>query len=432
MKTCFFVVMMAACLSLSSPGEGAEFFAGAAKIDITPPLEWDYSLGGYGERMSKPAEGVHDRIWARAVVFQQGEKKFALVTTDVLGIPPNVKPELLEKLEDSWSAENVMVFASHSHASIDMTTLNDKNTLGIPQIGIFNRKVLDYFLANLSKVITEAEKNLKPARVGTGQTELQGLNRNRRGSDFVDRELTVTRIESRAGRPIAAIVNWTAHPTLMGAEDMYVSGGWPGYLQREMEQLVDNGVVALYLNGAEGDISPVAQPAGSHYEQAEIYGREIAKHALELYQKVTPKQVETFSFARSDIQLPQRQAHPQFKQTGGAEYGITDEVMQVILGVISPPQTHTTALRLNDLVIAGVPGELASELGLKIKSGLRQAGIKHPVIGGFANEWISYILPADEYEKGGYEASISFYGPELGRVVVDAVLGNASSLSLPK
>src|SRR2546427_376660 len=65
--------------------------AGVARVNLTPPLEMKAALGGYGERMSKPAVGVHDAVWAKALVLTQGGRKFALVTADVLGFPPRFK-----------------------------------------------------------------------------------------------------------------------------------------------------------------------------------------------------------------------------------------------------------------------------------------------------------------------------------------------------
>ena len=87
------------------------------------------------------------------------------------------------------------------------------------------------------------------------QVVLNDLNRNRRGDESVDRELTVTRIDDLNDEPVVVLVNWTAHPTIMDEHDMWVSGGWPGYLQRELEAWIGNDVVAMYYNGAEGDQS---------------------------------------------------------------------------------------------------------------------------------------------------------------------------------
>ena len=72
-------------------------------------------------------------------------------------------------------------------------------------------------------------------------------------------------------------------------------------------------------------------------------------------------------------------------------------------------------------------------LGLKVKNDLRKGPVKHVAIGGLANEWISYILTSDQYLHGeGYESSVSFYGPELGRIISAAAISTASSLSQQK
>jgi len=50
------------------------------------------------------------------------------------------------------------------------------------------------------------------------------------------------------------------------------------------------------------------------------------------------------------------------------------------------------------------------------------------VVGGLADEWVSYILSAEQYRKGGYEASVSFYGEQLGQVIADGAVRGASRL----
>jgi hypothetical protein len=67
-------------------------------------------------------------------------------------------------------------------------------------------------------------------------------------------------------------------------------------------------------------------------------------------------------------------------------------------------------------------------LGERIKNHLFEQGIRYPVIGGMANEWISYILSKEQYQKGGYETSVSFYGPELGPTIHQAMITAASPL----
>jgi hypothetical protein len=61
-----------------------------------------------------------------------------------------------------------------------------------------------------------------------------------------------------------------------------------------------------------------------------------------------------------------------------------------------------------------------------VKTAVRgQTGTRDVAIGGLADEWISYMLKPDDYRKGGYEASVSFYGESLGPQIVRAAIAAA-------
>ena len=402
--------------------------ANVAEIRLTPPLQIGYTLGGYGARMSKPAKGVHDDIRAKALILQEGNKKYAIISLDILGLPPNVKPQIIEKLnKKEWTEENIMFLPSHSHTSLEMFALNDKNIFGMAPIGIFQQDLLDYVVESLVQLIIKADQNLQPVKIGTDNKQIEGMNRNRRDQPFVDNFLTVTRVDYLNGDPMAVMVNWTGHPTIMDENDMWVSGGWPGYLQRELEAWIGDDVVAMYYNGAEGDQSVIAKSAGSHYEKAENYGRAMAIKTMDIYKFITPVKDTRLSYNYEIIQLPERKAHPDFMATGGEEYGLNEQTVQTLLDQVFPQQTSIGTCKLGDLLIVGVPGEMTAELGLRIKEELKNKGVKYPVIGGLANQWVSYILSEEEYKKGGYEASVSFYGGELGDVIVKAAINTAQT-----
>ena len=416
-------------LSLQTSFAGGPLRGNASNVILTPPLEMKYTLGGYGDRMSKPAEGIHDDIRIKALVLSDGEKKYAILTADILGFPPNIKPMLVKKLNDpSWKEENILLLASHAHTSLEMFALNDRNIFNNPHIGIYQPALLEYVIGRLALAVQEADKDLQPVTAGTASVTLQGLNRNRRGQPFVDRELTVTRIDRADGTPLAVLVNWTGHPTIMDEHDMWVSAGWPGYLQRELEGCIGKGVTAMYYNGAEGDQSVIARRGASHYEKAERYGRTIAVQALQLYRKITPQDQAPFARAYRYIDLPKPQPHPDFMATAGKEYGLSPDNIQALLDQVQPARAPLAAFRLGGLLIAGVPGEMTAEQGLYIKEQLRKEGVAHPVIGGLANEWISYILTAEDYEKGGYEAAASFYGNTLGPTITKNLLKTCASV----
>jgi len=180
----------------------------------------------------------------------------------------------------------------------------------------------------------------------------------------------------------------------------------------------------MYYNGAEGDQSPTPpSDAGSRWERAERYGRDMGIQAWRVWEKTEPREVKTFATHTEIITLPKMTWHPDFMKTGGTEYGLNEKMMPAFLAALQPTSTRSTCLRVGDLLILGVPGELAAQLGLELKRKARTlTGAKCATIGGLADEWVSYILPADEYRKGGYEASMSFYGETLGSTLVEGIV----------
>ncbi len=422
--SCFFVIH-------ATGAESAALLGGVGKANLTPPLEMKAALGGYGERESRPAVGVHDSVWVKALVLKEGDRKFALVTADALAFPPGFKAAVIERLaSDGWSADQVMLLPSHSHTSLDMMALHPGNVFKNARIGLFHKELFEFASKQIAEAVQNASRELVPVKVGGATITVPDRNRNRRGLTIRDTDLTVARVDTANGSPLAVLVNWTAHPTFMDESDMLFSGDWPGHLQRTVEALAGQKVMALYYNGAEGDQSPVPPAeSGSRWERAERYGREMGIQAWRMWEKIQPHTVKLFAYNSEQIVLPKIQWHPDFMKTGGAEYGLNEAGMQAFLDALQPRQTRTICLRLDDWVILGVPGELAAQLGLEAKSQARKiTGASCVTIGGLANEWVSYILPAEEYRKGGYEASVSFYGETLGDTMLAGVVHAAERL----
>ena len=407
--------------------------ASISREDITPPLALKAPLGGYGERMNQPARGVHDRIFAKAICFTNGSRRFVVVTADLIGFPPPFKAELVRELNSpKLGLENLILLPSHSHTSVEMNAFHPGNTYGIPQIGIYSPDVHRWMLERFSALIRRVQSDFVPVKVGTGSVAISGWNRNRRQKGgFCDEELTITRVDSQAGQPLAVLVNFAAHPTFLGAEQMEFSGDWPGQMQRTLETLLGPQATVMYYNGAEGDQAPVARPdsGSSGWEKSIRFGTDLAVVANTMVNRVETDNNVRFDFSRHEIPLPKTSWHPKFMETGGAEYGLTESLLAEMLPKVYPKSCSSICLRIGDLLLMGVPGEMAAELGREIKQSAALATqARYPVIGGLADEWDSYILSAAEYRRGGYEASVSFYGESLGQIVVDGVLAGVRKL----
>ncbi len=394
--------------------------AGVAEGNITPDTEkLHVPLGGYGERMNARALGVHDNTMVKALILKDGDRKFALVTVDILGIVRPLRDEVLKRIKDTGiESDNLMISASHTHASVEMNALHSGNVFGIPNIGIYDEKLLMFTADRIAEAIIAANKTFVPIRVGVASRDVAGLSRNRRNDPTVDNTVTVLRIDDADGKALAVFVNFAAHPTFMNPSIMYVSAGWPGYLQREVEAFLGHGAMCMYSNGAQGDIGPAGGEGPSPYARAESHGRKLAIAVLDLVDTIKTKRDVDFDFAMHTLELPPRTVPPALLESAGPEYGIDESNAKVLIEALVPESSYLGVLKLDDLVAVSIPGELFSKLGLEVRAGLEAAGAKHAIINGLGNEWISYMMPPEEFDQGGYEPGVSFYGETLGPEVV--------------
>jgi hypothetical protein len=114
-----------------------------------------------------------------------------------------------------------------------MMALHPGNTFGNPRVGLFHKALFEHTADQIAQSVREAGGRLTPVVAGSTTVSIPDRNRNRRHAGAPhDPALTVTRVDTTEGRPLAVLVNWTAHPTFMDEADMLFSGDWPGHLQR--------------------------------------------------------------------------------------------------------------------------------------------------------------------------------------------------------
>ena len=402
--------------------------AGAARASITP-LEANLptQLGGYGDRAGKPAEGVHDTLWAKALVFDFGGEKYAVVTLDACHAPGCVLEEAVAKAGvPGLTADRVLMSSSHTHAGLEGMMLDRRNVAGNPHIGVFNEAVLDFVADRIAGALKEAAADLQPVTAGAAAEALPGMNRNRRDDTLpTDNDMTVLRFD-RGGKPWAVFVNYTAHGTIMTPEIMLASGGWPGVMQRAVEEMMP-GVLCLYANGAEGDVAPAGYTGGSRWEMAQQYGFRAALAAARIAGSLPTAPVARFSLRQQWVDLPAKAPAPDFLKIAGDEYKVTEEQLGMLLEALFPARAPLGLWRVNDFALMTFPGEPITAVGAAAKGFLRDGGARFPAVAALTNDHIGYILTAEEYAKSGYEVTASFYGPGLADTLLAAAKGLAGA-----
>lgn len=423
------VASIIACI-IVIPWTACALEIGVSSVDLTPPWrEMKVQLGGYGDREGKPAEGVHDPLQATAIVLRDGEKQVALLASDILFVPPSLKEEVLSRIADTGlDGGSLFMSAAHNHAGHEGFAMSRRNVYNNKYIGVFTEDLLLWTADRLAECVKEACSGFVAARVSVAGRKLTGLNRNRRGDALVDDELVVVKFETMDGKTVGVLVNWTAHPTILGAKNMLISGEWPGYMQRYVSGHVEGNPVVLYTNGPEGDQSVAGAQGATAFERVQNYGETIGEKVVDLLDETEPTGSD-FDFVLKELELPERVISAAFKYSAGQEYKLTEEEIEAATKGLFPSQAPLGAVRIGDILLMYIPGEPIAAVGLAMEKAARESGFRYPAVVSLGNDLIGYILTPEEYRQGGYESAVSFYGESLGPLLVGETAKLVESLA---
>ena len=243
---------------------------GAAKVDVTPS-ENELPKNGYG---------VLDRLYARAIVLDNGAATAALVTVDAGGIAEPLWQAVSQSIAKDLGipATHVLLTATHTHSA------------GGQRGADYAQKVVE--------AVRLARQRLAPARLGYGTGESYiNVNRqiidpktgrwwegpNREGPS--DKTVAVVKFETLTGDPIAVYYNYAVHGVITGQLDQ-VSGDIPGATSRYIEESFDDKVVAVWSNGAGGDQNPLYYQ--QTYDLRDIRTKEYATRGIDISNAMPP------------------------------------------------------------------------------------------------------------------------------------------------
>ncbi|MDP9238872.1 MAG: hypothetical protein M3P30_15985 [Chloroflexota bacterium] len=247
-----------------------EILAGASSVSIAPrpgDLRDGVFLGGFGTYRQRRATGVHDEPCCRALALSDGTTTFVLAVLDLVG----ASGPLLDAIRAEAArlthlpAGSILVACTHSHASPDMQGL----------WGGTGRAYAAYLVDRAAIAIGRAYQALAPATGIVATSSLIGGVRNRRGWPDTDETLTALRFTSPEGRIVATLINYACHPTASGPANTEVSRDWCGYTVDAVER--ESGGVAVYVNGAIGDVNPAADGG---FDAARALGETVASAAM--------------------------------------------------------------------------------------------------------------------------------------------------------
>src|SRR3954467_878844 len=169
-------------LAVATPASADTLRAGVGRADITPRTGY-YMMGWV--RSDAVLHGQNTRLFARAIVLQEGARKVALVAMDVNAISGGVVAQAAEELKArGFGQSKILVSASHTHAAPTgwyafstyntvFMTVNSPTDFNVT--GSLDPQLYSFMVRRLVTAITRADDNLGAARAGWGATKLLGL-----------------------------------------------------------------------------------------------------------------------------------------------------------------------------------------------------------------------------------------------------------------
>jgi hypothetical protein len=224
----------------------------------------------------------------------------------------------------------------------------------------------------------------------------------------VDAELVVVGwFRPQATEPFAVIVNFGAHPTMLGAWNRLLSADYPGVIRSVVQERWP-GATVLFFAGAVADQAPTKTDTG--FERMEWYGRTLGQETVRLLNRMQPEPATSITAAARVVALPParvRIGRLVFPRWLGARFVDDDATLSIV--------------RVGRIGLIGVPCDLGASLGNRLKAAARQQRLQ-PVIVGFANDYIGYCVPEALYHAKRYESSMAFNGPRAGELIVERLL----------
>ncbi|NLX95154.1 MAG: hypothetical protein GXY83_03150 [Rhodopirellula sp.] len=445
--------------------------AGVAVANITPWLGGGL-VGNFGT--PPPAEYVHDELYARCFLLDDGSTRIALVVCDNIYISREVLDEAKRQASEATGLpiDRILISGTHTHSSVSARWPNPL----APE-----KEFTEYqqFVAHrIADGIRCALYNLRPARVAWGVVDLPDHVFNRRwlmkpGTELlnpfgepdrakmnpgnspnllkpagpVDPQIAFLAIETAEGRPLGLLANYSLH-YVGGTGPKHISADYFGMFSDRIQQLLqadrlDPPFVAAMSNGTSGNINNVNFAVGrvrkQPYEQMRLVADACAEAVYRQYGKLTWQKSAPLGMRQRELELAVRKptaeqlarskqllAEPERRDKFPHERAYAAKAIQQ---QESPDTVHILlqAVRIGDLGITAIPFETFSETGLELKA---RSPFKPTFTMELANGGYGYLPTPEQHELGGYETWLGTSKVEVqaSTKIVDALLEMFSEL----
>jgi hypothetical protein len=463
----FFLLLPSSFILAGPQPAGRKLLAGAASSNITPPLG-ELIVGNW---IPVPATYVHDELYARCLVFDDGGSRVAIVVVDNVGVPQRVldQAKRLAYKRSGIPAERILISSTHTHSA---TTARSSPDWDDPAAAFTPYQT--FLAGRIADGISRAVANLEPVRAGWGSGSLPEQVFNRRwfmkagphlnnpfgGTDTVqmnpqvassdlvkpagptDPEIGFLSVQSVSGRPIALLANYSLH-YVGGVPNGHVSADYFGVFSRRMAQLLERDghappLVPMLSNGTSGNINNIDFRGGQKrlpsYERMELVANQVAAEVFKGLQKIEYFEAAPVTIVQRQLTLETRRpteklmawsrevlSRPENAPLRHPRERIYAERTQRMATMPAQIEIPLQALRIGEFAIVTIPFEAFVEIGLELKE---KSPFKDAIVVSLANGAYGYLPTVAHHDLGGYETWLGTNQVEIKAApkIVDTLL----------
>jgi len=381
MKTKFlFLAGLLAFLNLST--FAADFRAGIAVRIVTPDPLLPVS-GGIGP--GSPVTRKEGDLTVRALVFEAGDTRVAIVSGDFLGFPSTLGNKVREQVK-GIPPENILIGATHCHSAPDCYGFPDGKggTASDP-------KYLGMVVARMAEAINEAVGQLQPAGLKIATDDARGkIAYNYYAPQLYDPRCSVIQALDANGKPFATLVNYAVHPEVLGPGVGILSPDLIGPLCDRIKE--NGGGTAIFMNGAQGGMitadnrNPDGKGDLRTWAECLRIGQLLADEALRIIRDAPVQPSPKLFCAARKITFP-------------VDSPLLRAIMKASPNGIpgGEPGKVTTQLNMvnvGNAQILTIPGEALPNIGYYLKRKMRG---ENNLLFGLTNDAFGYILTKEDW-----------------------------------
>lgn len=459
--------------------------AGTGRRCTNPPA--NIAHGGWGAQKHEQAEGIDMDLWVTALALSDGQTTAILLDIDIQILTNERADQIRAAVSEATRVPVANIRASITHTHSGPVPYKSWIEKGYEMVGPWFESLARWSAEAASDALT----NLQPVEMRFGRGESR-INSNRRcvtvsGQAFLgvnpdgpcDHEVSVVTLDARAGPPVATLVNFACHGTVMGPANRLITPDFPGPMKRVVEAAV--GGRCLFFQGSSGNQGPVQgfQADTKIYRQlGALLGHEAARVALELksvpsslkFREVIPSGAPLgmydSAFATQpalplrildkEILVPLREGLPERKSASEKleqwkaklkaareakdEAAITEATymarradiqlrMADDFGGKTTAGVRTHFVTFGDVALIGCNIEPFCEIGLAVKA---KSPFPRTMMCGYTNGRMAYLPTAEEWTKGGYEVENSPFGQGAAQALTHEILSTLETLRTGK